>query len=176
MHGTFYELPARNAQGMAKIRPIATHNLDIHDFCSHNGLLLFTGIDADTQSEHIFRSSDGKAAVWAGVVDDLWTLGKPRGDGGPWNGTEVEAEVPSDPYLMTAYDRKSVELSHDAQGPIKVALEVDIDGTGLWVPYETFAVRPEETVRHAFPDGFSAYWVRAVSDTDTTATVQLEYR
>ncbi|MFW6114216.1 MAG: discoidin domain-containing protein [bacterium] len=176
VHGTFYELPARNAQGMAKIRPIATHNLDIHDFCSHNGLLFFTGIDADTQSEHIFRSSDGKAAVWAGVVDDLWTLGKPRGDGGPWNGTEVEAGVPSDPYLMTAYDRKSVKLSHGAQGPIKVTLEVDIDGTGLWVPYETFAVKPEETVRHAFPDGFSAYWVRAVSDTDTTATVQFEYR
>ena len=28
--GTFYELPARNAQGFAKIRPIATHNLKIY--------------------------------------------------------------------------------------------------------------------------------------------------
>lgn len=176
VHGTFYELPARNAQGMAKIRPIATHNLDIHDFCSHNGLLLFTGIDAHAQSEHIFRSSDGKAAIWAGVVDDLWMLGKPRGIGGPWNGTAVEAGVPSDPYLMTAYDRKSVELSHGAQGPTKITLEVDIDGTGLWVPYDTFAVKPGETIHHAFPDGFSAYWVRAVSETDTTATVQFEYR
>lgn len=176
VHGTFYELPARNAQGMAKIRPVATHNLDIHDFCSHNGLLLFTGIDADTRSEHIFRSSDGKAAIWAGVVDDLWTLGKPRGVGGPWNGTAVEADVPSDPYLMTAYDRKSVELSHDAQGPVEITLEVDIDGTGLWVPYETFAVKPGETARHAFPEGFSAYWVRAVSNTDASATVQFEYR
>jgi len=176
VHGTFYELPARNAQGMAKIRPIATHNLDIHDFCSHNGLLLFTGIDAHTQSEHIFRSTDGKAAVWAGVVDDLWSLGKPHGVGGPWNGTAVEAGVPSDPYLMTAYDRKSVELSHGARGTVKITLEVDVDGTGLWVPYETFVVKPEETARHAFPDGFSAYWVRAVSDTDTAATVQFDYR
>ncbi len=48
LRGTFYELPARNAQGLAKVRPVATHNLAIHDFCSHNGLLLFTGIDAET--------------------------------------------------------------------------------------------------------------------------------
>jgi len=176
VHGTFYELPARNAQGMAKIRPIATHNLDIHDFCSHNGLLFFTGMDADTEGEHVFRSSDGKAAVWAGVVDDLWTLGKPRGIGGPWNDTAIKAGVPSDPYLMTAYDRKSVELSHGSGNVVKITLEVDIDGTSLWVPYATFPVKPGETVRHEFPDGFSAYWVRAVSDTDTAAAVQFEYR
>ena len=33
-HGTFYELPADNAGGFAKIRPIATHNRRIHDYCS----------------------------------------------------------------------------------------------------------------------------------------------
>jgi len=176
LHGTFYELPARNAQGMAKIRPVATHNLDIHDFCSHNGLLLFTGVDADSQNKHIFRSSDGKAAVWAGVVDDLWALGKPRGVGGPWKGTRVEAGVPSDPYLMTAYDRKSVELSHVAPQTVNIKLEVDVDGTDLWLPYETFSIKAGETVQHDFPDGFSAYWVRAVADTDTTATVQFDYR
>jgi hypothetical protein len=27
------------------------------------------------KSEHIFRSADGKAILWAGVVDDLWKLG-----------------------------------------------------------------------------------------------------
>ncbi len=97
IHGTFYELPARNAQGLAKVRPVCTHNLAIHDFCSHNGLLLFTGIDADTESDHIFRSADGKAAVWAGVVDDLWKLGKPRGRGGPWHNTKVQPGEPSDP-------------------------------------------------------------------------------
>ncbi len=173
LHGTFYELPARNAQGMAKVRPVATHNLSIHDYCSHMGLLFFTGIDADTQSEHIFRSADGKAAIWAGVVDDLWKLGKPRGKGGPWKDSPVKAGVPSDPYLMTAYDQKSVELT--ASSAARITLEIDVDGTGIWVPYKAFKVKAGKPVSHTFPEGFSAYWVRAVSDTDTTATAIFTY-
>lgn len=173
VHGTFYELPARNAQGLAKLRPVSTHNLAIHDFCSHNGLLLFTGLDADTKSQNIFRSTDGKAAVWAGVVDDLWKLGKPRGKGGPWKNSEVKADEPSDPYLMTGYDRKQVKLSATAETTI--ALEVDVDGTGLWIPYRDFELKAGVTVDHTFPEGFSAYWVRAVSDADTTASVVFEY-
>ena len=174
IHGTFYELPARNAQGLAKVRPVATHNLSIHDFCSHNGLLFFTGIDAQTKSRNIFRSSDGKAAVWAGVVDDLWKLGKPRGKGGPWKNTRVQADVPSDPYLMTAYDGKKVSLNSERDA--QITLEVDVDGTGLWIPYRRFDVKPGASTNHTFPEGFSAYWVRAVSDTDTTASVEFEYQ
>ncbi len=172
--GTFYELPARNAQGFAKIRPIATHHLAIHDFCSHAGLLFFTGVDVTTASDHIFRSADGEAAVWAGVVDDLWKLGKPRGEGGPWLESAVKAGVPSDRYLMTGYDAKTVALT--AADRVSLSLEVDIDGTDLWIPYQTFELEPGETLQHVFPEGFSAYWVRAVSDKDTQATVQFEYR
>jgi hypothetical protein len=173
IHGTFYELPARNAQGLAKIRPVATHNLAIHDFCSHNGLLLFTGLDADTRSERIFRSADGKAAVWAGVVDDLWKLGKPRGHGGPWKNTQVRAGEPSDPYLMTAYDRKRARIGSDKTA--RIALEVDVDGTGLWIPYRDFSLKPGETMDHEFPEGFSAYWIRATSDADAVVTLEFNY-
>ena len=173
VHGTFYELPARNAQGLAKMRPVSTHNLAIHDFCSHNGLLFFTGLDGKTKSGNIFRSADGNAAVWAGVVDDLWKLGKPRGKGGPWKNTRVKAGEPSDPYLMTAYDRKTVRL--DSSENATIALEVDVDGTGLWIPYREFEMKAAAPKDHAFPEGFSAYWVRAVSDTDTTASVVLDY-
>ena len=173
VHGTFYELPARNAQGLAKVRPIATHGLAVHDFCSHNGLLFFTGVDADTESEHVFRSEDGKAAVWVGVIDDLWKLGKPRGNGGPWKNMDVSAGEPSDPYLMTGYDRKSVRIEAEKEATIE--LQIDVDGTGLWMPYQSFSVGPDSAVDHEFPDGFSAYWVRAVSDRDTEATVQFTY-
>ena len=173
VHGSFYELPARNAQGVAKIRPVATHNLRIHDFCSHNGLLLLTGVDAMTENEHIFRSADGRAAVWAGVVDDMWELGKPRGLGGPWKETQVKAGEPSDPYLMTGYDHKDVVMSSIT--PVRIRLEVDIDGTGLWIPYRAFNLEAGQVIEHAFPEGFSAYWVRAISDSDTTATVMFSY-
>ncbi|MDF1861085.1 MAG: discoidin domain-containing protein [Verrucomicrobiales bacterium] len=174
IHGTFYELPARNAQGLAKVRPVATHHLAIQDFCSHNGLLFFTGIDGSTESEHIFRSDDGHAAVWAGVIDDLWKLGKPRGIGGPWKNTRVKAEEPSDPYLMTAYDQKSFSIQSSEATTIR--LEVDVDGTGLWIHYESFELESDGKISGVFPDGFSAYWVRAVSSEDTEVTVEFEYR
>ncbi|MCA9156628.1 MAG: hypothetical protein KDA38_17700, partial [Planctomycetales bacterium] len=54
-HGTFYELPARNAGGFAKVRPIATHNRRIQDYASYRGLLVLSGIskDAPETNSHI---------------------------------------------------------------------------------------------------------------------------
>ena len=42
--GTFYELPAENADGYAKIRPISTHNYRINDYASYRGMLVLTGV------------------------------------------------------------------------------------------------------------------------------------
>src|SRR5690606_40322358 len=47
LHGTFYELPAENADGFAKVRPVATHNLPIHDYASYRGLLVLTGVNEE---------------------------------------------------------------------------------------------------------------------------------
>ena len=82
--GTFYELPAENADGFAKIRPISSHDFRIHDYASYRGLLVMTSIEPEAKAgEHVVRSDDSKAAVWVGVIDDLWELGKPVGHG-PW--------------------------------------------------------------------------------------------
>jgi len=170
--GTFYELPARNAQGFAKIRPIATHNLRIHDYASHFGLLFLTGLSGK-EGERIIKSADGKPALWTGVIDDLWKLGKPRGIGGVWKDSKVRAGVPSLPYLMTGYDRKSVTVS--AESDAEITLEIDVDGTGLWVHCKMFELKAGSPAKHVFPDGFSAYWVRAVCSVDTTATVTFRY-
>ena len=176
-HGTFYELPAENAGGFAKIRPVATHNRRIHDYCSYRGLFLMSGISANAPSNnpHLIRSEDGKAALWAGTIDDVWKLGKPRGFGGPWKNSAVKAGQPSEIFLMTAYDQKSVTLSHASQSPVTLTLQVDLTGEGHWVTYLNFTVAPGETVTHKFPKAFSAYWVRLISDRDTKATAQFEY-
>jgi hypothetical protein len=127
--------------------------------------------DAPATNKHILRSTDGKTAVWAGGIDDLWSFGKPRGIGGPWKDSEAKAGVPSDPYLMTGYDRKSLTLTTSA--PATITAEIDITGNGSWAPYMTFKVDGEAT--HTFPDSFSAYWVRFRSDKDCTATATLVY-
>ncbi len=175
-YGTFYELPANNAGGFSKVRPIATHNRMIQDFCSYRGLLILTGTDLNsfTHNNHIIRSDDGKTALWAGAVDDLWQFGKPRGKGGPWKDTQVEAGKKSDPYLMTGYDKQSLTLS--ATEATTITAEIDISGDGNWVIHETFNLTPGETLTHEFPDSFSAYWIRFSSGKPTTATAQLEYK
>lgn len=176
-HGTFYELPARNAGGFAKIRPVTTHLRRIKDYGSYRGLLILAGIadDAPDSNPHILRSGDGRCALWAGAVDDLWTLGKPRGYGGPWNDTPVKADRPSDPYLMTGYDRKALALRHDQAEPVHIRVEVDVSGTGTWCSYRTFEVPADLTTSHTFPEAFQAYWVRTVADRDARVTVQLRY-
>jgi len=172
LHGTFYELPARNAQGVAKIRPIATHNLKIHDYASHFGMLFMTGLNGK-KSDRIITSSDGEASLWVGTIDDLWKLGKPRGEGGVWNKSAVKADTPSDPYLMTGYDKKSVSLESSVDTCI--TLEIDVDGTDLWIPCVWRKLKAGVGTKYMFPEGFSAYWIRAVSTQDTTATVMFTY-
>jgi len=175
-YGTFYELPANNAGGFSKVRPITTHNRMIQDFCSYRGLLVLTGtgLSSSAHNPHLIRSDDGKTALWAGAVDDLWKFGKPRGNGGPWKDTAVEPGKVSDPYLMTGYDKKSLALSADADTEITV--ELDISGDGNWVVHKTFPLKAGKAITHNFPDALSAYWIRFTAGSAATATAQLDYK
>ena len=176
--GTFFELPAENAGGIAKVRPVATHNLQIHDYASWRGFLALTGLDPQraSGSRQVIRSADGHAAVWLGTVDDLWDLGQPTGVGGPWKDSAVQAGIVSDQYLMTGYGDRSIALSHQGKGSVRMKLEVDLTGTGHWVEYQAFDVPPGRTVEHRFPTAYQAYWVRVSASHDTTATAWLTYR
>ncbi len=176
--GTFFELPAENAGGVAKIRPISTHNRRIHDYASWRGLLVLTGIEDGARGTrpHLIRSSDGHAAVWVGAVDDLWSFGKAVGVGGPWHDTAVQPGQASDPYLMTGYDRKTLTLSHRASEAVAMRVEVDLSGTGRWVEYRQFTVPAGVKVTHPFQAGFQAYWLRVTADHATTASAHLVYQ
>ncbi|MCO6043788.1 hypothetical protein NG895_07700 [Aeoliella sp. ICT_H6.2] len=174
--GTFYELPAPNAGGFAKLRPIATHDRQIHDYASYRGLLVMSGIDHNAEGDHIVRSEDGKCALWVGSVDDLWSLGKPRGQGGPWLDTQVEQGKASDPYLATGYDQTVLTLSHQHPRPVRIIVEADFTGTGEWATVAELDVQPSEELEYRFADGFGAYWLRFKSSENTVATAQLDYR
>jgi hypothetical protein len=179
IHGTFYEVPlVLNGAPPAwnRMRPVASHRKQITDFCSWNGLLVLAGIRAGAENDgHIFADRELNAALWFGGIDDLWKLGKPVGRGGPWLDTKVEPDVPSDPYLMTGYDQKSISMSHNSNQPVEFVLEVDIDGTGLWVTYDRFEVPVRDTVTHKFPPAFSACWLRVTVNKSTIASAQLTY-
>ena len=176
--GTFYELPAENADGFAKIRPIATHNLKINDYVSYRGMVVMTGIDASKTSSnpHIFQSADKKCTVWAGVIDDLWKLGKPVGKGGPWVNTAVEANVPSDAYLFGMYDDRTLTLSQKSTKTVEITVQLDPTGDNVWMNYKTFRVEPDKQVVFKLPKTVQARWIRFVSNEKAIATAWLEYK
>lgn len=174
--GTFYELPAENADGYAKIRPVSSHNFRIHDYASYRGLLLLTGIDAaSAPNDHIIKSKDGKAAVWAGTIDDLWKLGKPVGTGGPWTNSDVKKGEPSDPYLIGFYDNKTLAISHQSKEPVEVKIEISVAGNGKWLEYQTVSINPQEPFNYQFPETFDARWIRFTANKDCKATTTLNY-
>ena len=176
IHGTFYELPRDNSGGIRRIRPITTHNLDIFDYVSWRGMLVLSGnLAAAAEDDHYVVSDDGKVGLWFGNVDDLWRFGAPAGVGGPWKETAVTAGAPSDPYLMFGYDRKVLELAHDGDEAVNFIIQVDVLGDATWETFGTLSVPSGQTVRYEFPEGYSAHWVRLVSDRNVTATAQFTY-
>jgi hypothetical protein len=170
VHGMFYEVPVLFYKGRIwGIRPIAAHLRLVPDFCCWRGLLVLGG---DQTEAAIGQPQSG---LWFGNIDDLWKWGKPGGWGGPWWETEVKAGVPSDPYLMTGFDKKVLHLSHEADTPVDFKIEVDFLGDGSWKTYATFTVPAHSYVHHEFPDGFSAHWVRVMVNKDCGASAYFFY-
>ena len=101
IHGTFYEVPfwiVGQAPLYTKMRPICTHNKQISDFSTWNGLLVLSGLKPNASlSGRVFNSPNGKTSLWFGGIDDLWEFGKPVGVGGPWKNTKIKANESSDP-------------------------------------------------------------------------------
>jgi hypothetical protein len=180
-HGTIYLRPRDNSGGMRALKPITTHNKRITDFCSWRGLLVLAGtwVDGLETCPHFVRSTDNRVGLWFGDVDDLWKLGKPRGMGGPWYQTAVQAGMVSDPYLMTGYDRKRVELRHDQDREVTFRLEVDVFGANdtpeTYFLYKQIPVPAGDGLIHEFPEGYGAHWIRLMTDTDCVATAIFTY-
>jgi len=176
--GTFYELPRDSRgyyPGIELIKPVCTHGRAIGDFCTWRGLMVMSGTAQNAKADgNYFASKDGKAGLWFGHIDDLWRLGKPVGRGGPWKDTEVAPGDPSDPYLMTGYDRKRVELSHGSKGEVEFTIEVNFDHDG-WHEYGKLLVPEDKTVTHAFPAGYNAHWVRVKANKACKATATFVY-
>jgi hypothetical protein len=177
--GTFYELPLQEVgkEPLYKMmRPVSTHNKQIADFNTWNGLFVMSGIKKNAPtSEHIFKSADGNLALWFGGIDDIWKFGKPVGEGGPWKNKAVKANEVSDMYLMTGYDKKTVQLESDKDTQISLFIHIN-HYLEKPVLFKTFSVKAGEKITYEFPEGFSAHWIQAKADADCNATVWLTYK
>jgi len=176
--GTFYELPAENADGFAKIRPVSTHNFRVNDYASYRGLMVMTGIDLKKVkgNEHVIVSDDNKCAVWAGAIDDLWKLGKPVGKGGPWVKAQVKAQQPSDPFLFGLYDSRTLTLTNHSDVDVTITIQFDPMGDRDWMNFKTVTVKANKKFSYTFAKEEQARWIRFVADKDASVTAWLDYK
>ncbi len=170
LHGMFYELPALVYDGRIwGVRPIATHLRIVPDFCHWRGMFVMASDQTDN------AVGQPQSGLWFGNIDALWSMGKPAGWGGPWWDTPVTPDEPSDPFLMTGFDKKCVHITHQSSETVGFTLEVDFLGDGTWQTYDALALRPGSYSHHEFPDGFSAHWIRVRVSRPCTATVYFTY-
>ena len=178
IHGTFYEVPfwiVGQAPLYTKMRPVSTHNKQISDFTTWNGLLVLAGLKSNiSPSNRIFNSPNGKTSLWFGGIDELWEFGKPVGVGGPWKNTRVSANESSDPYLMTGYDHKTLVLESDQD--CKIDAEIDIDHWTGFHPFKTFDLKAGKKISFEFPNGFAAHWIRFKANKSVLVSAQLIYK
>lgn len=172
--GMFYELsPWAYGNRVWGIRPISTH-LWVHgDFCSWRGMLVLGADNASPSNKHSPTTAEPQSGLWMGKTDDLWQFGKPKGWGGPWWEEPVKANVPSDPYLLTGFEHKCIEIRHDAGRPVKFDVEIDLHGHGVFTRYKT--IETSDAIIDVFPTGLSGHWLRVVPHADCIASAQLHY-
>jgi hypothetical protein len=126
-----------------RMKPVASHGARIADFATWRGLLVIAGTRRDAVADgHYFAAGQNGDGLWFGAVDDLYKLGAPAGEGGPWKDTAIEAGRASDPFLMTNFGRKSVTLSHDRDRPVRFTIEVD------FLAGEAFGRRKRGSLKH----------------------------
>jgi hypothetical protein len=175
-HGTFFELsPWAYGNRIWGVKPISTHLWVLGDFCIFRGMLVMGPDNASAIAHHNILCGEPQSALWFGKTDDLWNFGKPSGWGGPWRETNVKAGEPSDPYLMTGYDKKVLHLSQSGKVPVEFTIQIDFLGDGSWKDYEQIDVAAGGYEHHEFPDAFSAHWVRLTADRDCKATACFTY-
>jgi len=175
MHGMFYELSTLTYEGWPwALKPVSVHLRMIPDFCSWRGLTVLAGDQATAVGGNLWAGQPQSNLLFL-KTDDLWRFGKPKGFGGVWREAHVKADDPSDPFLMTGFDKKCLHLAHDADRDVTFTVEVDFIGNGSWKIYQKVAVPPKGYVHHEFAEGFGAHWVRVTADADCTATAWFTY-
>ncbi|MBC7928835.1 MAG: hypothetical protein H7039_24590, partial [Bryobacteraceae bacterium] len=172
IHGMFFELqPMALEDKIWGVKPISQHLRMVPDFCAFRGLLALGGNQTSPNGGNYSLAGQPQSGIWFGKTDDLWQWGKPAGWGGPWRKSAIKKDVPSEPFLMTGFDRKMLHLRADPSASFLV--QVDFLGSGYWQDYAT--LKAASYTHHVFPSGFSAHWVRLIPSADCTASAEFFY-
>ena len=174
IQGMFYELePLAFEDRIWGVKPVCQHLRIIPDYCAFRGLLAIGGNQTTPNADNNAVVGQPQSGMWFGKTDDLWSWGRPQGWGGPWRNARVEAQVPSDPFLFTGFERKALHLV--ASAPVDVEIQIDFLGDGTWVKFDRVKLSGGEYKFFPFPDSFSAHWVRLLPSASCNLTAEFMF-
>ena len=165
VHGMYYEFPSTfSKQNTAGIQPLSSHLKVTTDFCDWNGNLVISGDETSLFGNRYAGRCISN--LWFGTWADLSTWGPRTGYGSVWQNDNVNAGHPSDPFLISGFDKKVLHIKHDNFSPVTFNIEIDIHGDGNWTKYTTLNVDRKGYAYYIFPKDFRAQWIRLISDTN----------
>ena len=170
MHAMFYDFPQTfSFMNSAGLKAIGSHLRMIPDITYWNGRVILTS-DETTLLQNPMAGRC-YANLWFGQYEDLKTWGGAHGWGGPWANDIVQANVPSDPFLMNGVEKAVLHLAHNATKPVTFTLEVDKAGNNQWSIYKTITVDEIGYSYFIFPADAVFNWARVKTDTECGASV-----
>jgi len=162
VYGMWYTLPHSESgrvtsEGFIPI-PMSVHSWQVQDFAAFRGYLAVGHIQTVGRMSWNWMTGVPQGGLDFLSQQELWSFGKPKGWGGVWNGTSVDAGETSDPFLVNGFDEVMLHLWTDTAGDFTI--EVDPVGDGTWKEYDTVSVSAGGYQDYGFPTEFNAIWTR----------------
>ncbi len=176
MHGTFWKFPKTfRSTNSAGIVPRSTYLKVVGDFCRWQNQIVL-GCDDTAKSEFLNKRlvkgdiapPQSQSNLWFIDPERLDQLGPVIGRGAVWLNDAVPASIPSEPFLFSGYERRSLQLVHDTPAEATITLELDMQGTGEWTTYRTVTLEPRTPAWLDLTSAPVATWIRLISNVPLT--------
>jgi len=167
MHGMFWDFPATfSTKNSAGIVPRSTYLKVIGDFCRFNDRIVI-GTDDTANREFLNRrkakghlsAPQSQSNLWFLEPEMLDQLGPVIGRGAVWLNDKVEADQPSDAFLISGFQIRAVHLVADKK--TSFTIEIDVEGIGEWTQWKELVVDGYQWLE--LDPSLKASWVRLTS-------------
>ena len=184
MHGSFWSFPAGfSAANTAGIAPRSSYLKVIGDFARWQDQIVF-GCDDTARSEFLNKDRlKGELAGPGQSHSNLWfvdpakldSFGPPLGRGAVWINDAVQAGETSEPFLFSGFAKRSLHVSQQGDGQLRIRLEVDAKGNGEWSHLRDLHVSGRDGAWTSFGDGEKGAWIRLKAE-DSAAGVSAVFQ
>ena len=174
MHGMFYDFPETfSANNTAGIKPMGSHLRYIPDFLNWNNQIVLATDETSIQGNRL--AGQPQSNLWFGSYDELSNWGPATGYGAIWLKDKVEANKPSDAYLMAGFDNRILHLKNYEDIPVKITMEIDANGDNNWKEYKSIRLEKGAYQYHIFDEGLKTEWIRLVSNSNSKLTAAFHF-